>query len=286
MWTSKLGNKYPMAWMQENDKSSQKQLKQLRSLSGNDMCADCGRQDNTWASVSHGVFICVTCSDVHRSVGTHVTKVKGCTGTYLWGPDELEKMSSVGNNGGNAIYGTEKVDPTASKERKQRFVVDKYEKLAFAGQSVSTVPRAMQKVMPTARQSEPSVQRADKLQVTNSMPIDMMSLSPPHLAKLSAPIVPSACEVPSSFFDEFFNEAEDSYFGSSSPLKSPMQGPESLRTYEREIDLETFLDSTLKVNETTSPAFRPIIDYPASLDPFSTSKATDDKDLFADWPDF
>merc|ERR1719329_2103014 len=137
LWTSKLGNKYPMSQIQENDKKSQAELKRLRGLSGNTRCADCDRQDNSWSSVSLGVFICVTCSDVHRSVGTHISKVKGCTGTYLWGPDELEKMATVGNQRANELYGTEKVDPAASKEQKQRYVCQKYEKRAFASKSVT-----------------------------------------------------------------------------------------------------------------------------------------------------
>merc|ERR1719352_2180203 len=120
MWTSKLGNKYPKAWMLDNDREAQQELKRLRSLSSNSLCADCGRQDTSWSSVSHGVFICVTCSDVHRSVGTHVTKVKGCTGTYLWGPDELQRMQTAGNLHAEEVYGAEKVDPCASKEQKQR----------------------------------------------------------------------------------------------------------------------------------------------------------------------
>merc|ERR1719336_2083363 len=139
MWTSKLGNKYSMAWMQENDKASQAELKHLRRVSGG-ICADCGRQDNSWASVTHGIFICVTCSDVHRSVGTHITKVKGCTGTYLWGPDELERMQEVGNLHSEEIYGAKKVDPCASKDSKQQFVVDKYEKRCFAGIGIKSTP--------------------------------------------------------------------------------------------------------------------------------------------------
>merc|ERR1712070_1265082 len=105
-------------------------------MGANTKCADCGRQDNTWASVSHGVFICVTCSDVHRSVGTHVSKVKGCTGTYLWGPDELQRMAAFGNNAANKLYGTEKVDPAASKEQKQRYVSEKYEKRSLVSKSM------------------------------------------------------------------------------------------------------------------------------------------------------
>merc|ERR1712146_541224 len=92
-----------------------------------------GKQDTSWASVSHGVFICVTCSDVHRSVGTHISKVKGCTGTYLWGPDELERMQTSGNSHANEVYGAEKIDPCASKDQKQLFVVEKYEKRSLVG---------------------------------------------------------------------------------------------------------------------------------------------------------
>merc|ERR1719353_2805598 len=110
-----------MAEIQQNDKKSQAELKRLRGLSGNTRCADCDRQDTTWSSVSLGVFICVTCSDVHRSVGTHITKVKGCTGTYLWGPDELDRMREIGNDGAANVYGDAKIDPTASKEAKQKF---------------------------------------------------------------------------------------------------------------------------------------------------------------------
>jgi len=127
-WTSKLGNKYDLAWINRQEDSARRELKRLRSLKdrGNNLCADCGRPDNTWASVTHGVFLCITCSDVHRSVGTHLTKVKGCTGTYLWGPDELKKMQERGNSVADILYGSKKVAPEASKDEKQQFVKEKY----------------------------------------------------------------------------------------------------------------------------------------------------------------
>jgi len=68
-----------------------------------------------------------------------VTKVKGCTGTYLWGPDELEKMRTIGNSAANELYGAEKINPDASKEQKQRYVVEKYDKRSFANAAAPVI---------------------------------------------------------------------------------------------------------------------------------------------------
>ena len=34
------------------------------------------RTDPDWADINFGVFICIECSGVHRSMGAHLTKVK------------------------------------------------------------------------------------------------------------------------------------------------------------------------------------------------------------------
>merc|ERR1712007_301492 len=119
---------FPMHEMEANDRETQRELKRLRGLKGqkNNICADCGTQDTSWASVTHGTFLCITCSDVHRSVGTHITKIKGCTGTYLWGPDEIERMQTIGNAVAEELYGTDKICPALSKQEKQRYVENKY----------------------------------------------------------------------------------------------------------------------------------------------------------------
>jgi len=140
MWTSKLGNKFPFDKIQTADASSQKELKRLRSLPENSCCADCGCKDNSWASVTHGVFVCIVCSDVHRAVGTHITKMKGCTGTYLWGPDELEVMGNMGNRKAAMIYGSKIISSQVSKQEKQQYVVDKYDRKLFANKTAPQAP--------------------------------------------------------------------------------------------------------------------------------------------------
>lgn len=269
-WTSKLGNKYPMAQIQQNDVAAQKELQRLRSLKCNSTCADCGRRDNSWASISHGVFICVVCSDVHRSVGTHISKVKGCTGTYLWGPDELEKMQTTGNLMGENIYGPEKVDPCASKEQKQRYVTGKYEKRSIAVAKQGSATSEAELVLAKATDRAPAVQRAEpsqpKVQSRNAV----------------APIARKAI-IPDSLFDDLFNVSEDNY--SAESLKSTnvrVVQPALQKCANAVDDLDDFLNSTLCASAQTKAAT--VAAYPSGLAPCCKPQTALAKDCFEDWP--
>jgi len=49
--------------------------KELYSIPGNDVCADCGNSRPKWASINLSVLICIECSGVHRSLGVYVSQV-------------------------------------------------------------------------------------------------------------------------------------------------------------------------------------------------------------------
>jgi len=104
MYRSKLGGEYPAEMIQRMDKQNHAEIKRLRSLPENRECAECRAAPTTWASVSLGVFVCMRCSQVHRNLGAHISKVKSCMGTYLWCPDELERMRTIGNARAAALY--------------------------------------------------------------------------------------------------------------------------------------------------------------------------------------
>jgi hypothetical protein len=81
----------------KNDKASHRELKQLSRLPCNSTCADCDAMYPGWAALPHGIFLCIDCAQVHRAMGTHVSRVKNCLGTYLWHPDEMAAMRAGGN---------------------------------------------------------------------------------------------------------------------------------------------------------------------------------------------
>mmetsp|Transcript_76449 Transcript_76449/g.175190 ORF Transcript_76449/g.175190 Transcript_76449/m.175190 type:complete len:178 (-) Transcript_76449:96-629(-) len=95
MWTSKLGNQYLKAEVESHHQANMGVLRKLRQRADNRRCADCGStgaEANAWAIVNFGAFVCTACASAHR-VRADVSKVKGLSGTYLWGADEVTAMS-------------------------------------------------------------------------------------------------------------------------------------------------------------------------------------------------
>ncbi|KAK5782345.1 hypothetical protein RI543_000281 [Arxiozyma heterogenica] len=78
--------------------SPQTQLQQLLKYQGNLRCADCKLQQHPrWASWSLGVFICIRCAGIHRSLGTHISKVKSVD-LDSWVTENLSQFFINGSN--------------------------------------------------------------------------------------------------------------------------------------------------------------------------------------------
>ena len=125
---SKLGKEYDMTYITENDTLFHNQLKELRKKKYNKFCADCNNSPANWTSVNIGIFLCEGCAQIHRGIGTHITKVKSCMGSYLWHPDEIENMKNIGNKKANLKYLTnmEKPVPDSNIEYKKKYILSKY----------------------------------------------------------------------------------------------------------------------------------------------------------------
>lgn len=79
-------------------------LKLLLKEPANKSCADCKTAAHPrWASWNLGCFVCIRCSGIHRSMGTHILRVKSVD-LDAWTDEQVELMLKWGNSKCNAFW--------------------------------------------------------------------------------------------------------------------------------------------------------------------------------------
>lgn len=107
-------------------------LKYLLGRPENSICADCGMKGTgcrpTWASISLGVFMCLRCAGIHRSLGVHISQVRSCS-LDVWAYSQVEFMARCGGNSHANEYwehGLEKKPRFLTIGDLENFIRDKY----------------------------------------------------------------------------------------------------------------------------------------------------------------
>ncbi|EPS35751.1 hypothetical protein H072_10758 [Dactylellina haptotyla CBS 200.50] len=123
----------------------------------NTSCADCGSQVKTeWVSINLGIVLCIECSGIHRSLGTHISKVRSLTlDVNSFTPDLTELLVKIGNKVSNSIWearldAKEKLVPTANRETRLKFITSKYIDRKFVAPISAVLPGNSNGEIPTA----------------------------------------------------------------------------------------------------------------------------------------
>ena len=100
---------------------------------GNTWCADCGSTSKVeWVSINLGIILCIECSGIHRSLGTHISKIRSLTlDVHSFSNDIVEILLQIGNRVSNMVWEAtldQSLKPNASSTREQRlkFITAKY----------------------------------------------------------------------------------------------------------------------------------------------------------------
>lgn len=108
---------------------------------GNNWCADCGSPSKVeWVSINLGIILCIECSGIHRSLGTHVSKIRSLTlDVNSFSNDIVEILLQIGNRVSNMIWEatldqTQKPNASSTREQRLRFITAKYSERAYVQQ--------------------------------------------------------------------------------------------------------------------------------------------------------
>lgn len=131
---------------------------------GNRWCADCGSGAKVeWVSINLGIILCIECSGIHRSLGTHISKVRSLTlDIKSFTIDIVEVLLLIGNRVSNMVWEA-KLDPAlkpvsqATREQRLKFITAKYADRQFVepiSLTLSRYPTADETLLAAIKKNE------------------------------------------------------------------------------------------------------------------------------------
>ncbi|KAL0484675.1 membrane-associated protein [Acrasis kona] len=126
----------------EENLKNKRILQELLKSPDNKECADCNAKGPSWASINHGVFLCIRCAGIHRSLGTHISKVRSVT-LDVWTDEQVNNMRA-GNRVANEMYEAKLRQPkpteSAPASMIDQFCRAKYERMLWKGDTATKQP--------------------------------------------------------------------------------------------------------------------------------------------------
>ncbi|KAI5192031.1 ADP-ribosylation factor GTPase-activating protein 1 [Nematocida sp. AWRm77] len=127
----------------------------------NQKCMDCGMARPQWASITHGIFLCLNCAGVHRSFGVRVSVVKS-VGMDMWPLSDIARMEKGGNKRFGALLAQYSL---AALPKSQLYLERRVQEYA------KQLEKEVQSVYPKEKQV-PSLSRSPSSPKGSSKPVD------------------------------------------------------------------------------------------------------------------
>ncbi|EAN79871.1 ADP-ribosylation factor GTPase activating protein, putative [Trypanosoma equiperdum] len=157
--------------MSNANAAQKRRIDALLRLPENKVCFECLENQPRWASTNLGVFLCLRCAGLHRSAGTHVSKVRSAT-MDTWEEEMIRCCENIGNARGRVLYEynmPDSVRPNASTNGAlaERLIREKYEQRRYFNVEYDSL---LKKFMSEGASQGSSTPKDEKRDVVASVP--------------------------------------------------------------------------------------------------------------------
>lgn len=167
------------------------ELSAIMARPENKTCADCGRKNPDWASVTFGICICLDCSGQHRSLGSHISFVQSLK-LDKWTEENISKMKVGGNDKARKYFKARGIDKLPINQKYNHPQARQYASMIEADSKnskssssfISNPPKPMAHSL-----SEPEIQIRSKNETAKATPLPSPIVANPNPSpvKISPP---------------------------------------------------------------------------------------------------
>jgi ADP-ribosylation factor GTPase-activating protein 1 len=94
-------------------------IPEILSLPGNSNCFDCNSEKPKWTSLNNGIFLCLKCAGIHRSLGVDISIIRSLQ-IDSWTDKQILYLSKGGNNKFKHLLEEYNIDPNSPPEIKYK----------------------------------------------------------------------------------------------------------------------------------------------------------------------